>query len=396
MQKAVNYLRGTVRLEVTGPYPERFFNICSAWSVPFWGVEQVDGVTVRVTVPRSRLSRVKKLAPRCLCQITPVSEAGAPGLLLGFRRRYGMLVGLMLSLLAVLVFSRFVLVIDIEGETTLSHREILSHLAQCGLYPGAYGPSLNPRAISNQMLLEVEGLGFLSVNLHGIRAQVVVRDSQPAPELEQERQPTDLVAKKDGQVLAILPVSGDVLVAQEEQVRRGQTLIAGQTTVVGKEGEVMKRYSVRARGLVLAQVEEEFSAAIPLKYVEKQYTGRQREYTEWVIFGKRFKISSKSFQEYTYYDKISNTQSITLGSVTLPIARTTVQCKEFSLVSGELPAEQGEAALRSALTGRLEQSIGTGGRILQTHWHKEQEDGVLTLTLSAQCREQIAVERTQE
>ena len=54
MQNAANFIRGSVRLEAVGPYPERFFNILSARGIRFWQVERVDATTVRLTVARSQ------------------------------------------------------------------------------------------------------------------------------------------------------------------------------------------------------------------------------------------------------------------------------------------------------------------------------------------------------
>ena len=111
MQKAVNYMRGCVRLEATGPYPERFFNICSARGIRFWKVERVDETTVRLTVALSQAKTAQALGSKCLCDVTQIGQTGAPSFLMQFRSRYGMLVGLALSLLAVVFLSRFVLVI---------------------------------------------------------------------------------------------------------------------------------------------------------------------------------------------------------------------------------------------------------------------------------------------
>ena len=84
MQKAVNYLRGTVRLEATGPYPERFFNICSARGIRFWRVERVDETTVRLNVSLRQAGKAEALGPKCLCEVHRVGEEGAPGFLKGF------------------------------------------------------------------------------------------------------------------------------------------------------------------------------------------------------------------------------------------------------------------------------------------------------------------------
>ena len=306
MQNAANFIRGSVRLEAVGPYPERFFNILSARGIRFWQVERVDATTVRLTVARSQAGRAQALGKRCLCEVHRVETRGAAAFLMGFRTRHGLLIGMAISLLAVLVLSRFVLVIDITGSTSVPEGVLLSELREAGLEPGSYGPAVDERAVSNRVLLAEERLGFLSVNIRGVRAEVVVRDAALPPEIEPVGQVQDLIAAKAGQVVRVLPVAGQVLVQPEDEVTAGQTLISGTVEVnAGPEDETpMGSYAVLARGEVWAEVEERLSAAAPLSGAEKRYSGRIRRELEVNVLGRSFKISPKLFQPFTYYDTI--------------------------------------------------------------------------------------------
>ena len=55
MKRLMNYLLGVVRVRVTGPFPERLLNLCAQGGVPFWGVEWMDGHTLRLTARRRAL-----------------------------------------------------------------------------------------------------------------------------------------------------------------------------------------------------------------------------------------------------------------------------------------------------------------------------------------------------
>lgn len=398
MQKAVNYLRGSVRLEATGPYPERFFNICSARGIRFWRVERVDETTVRLNVSLRQAKKAEALGPKCLCEVRRVGEEGAPGFLKGFRSRYGMLAGLLLSLAAVLVLSRFVLVIDITGETAVPEGVMLSQLRSSGLYPGVYGPTVDERAVSNRMLLELEELGFLSVNIHGIRAEVVVRDAEPAPEVEPTGVAQDLVAQKGGQILMVIPLAGETLVQPGDEVAAGDVLISGTVRVTGKEGEqVISTYPVLAKGIIWAEVEETFAAATPLTCLGKDYTGERGADYEVQVLGKCFKISPKAFQPFAYYDKIKETRILTLSKeLDLPLSLAVSRCEEYRLTSLRVDRASAERYLRAVLERRLEQAVGPGGQVLEADWQVEEENGALTVRVTARCREQIGGSGTED
>lgn len=78
--------------------------------------------------------------------------------------------GLALTLCAVAFLSRFILVIEVSGNEQVPTAVILSQLRQLGVRPGVYGPSLDRQQIAQEALLELEGLSWMGINLHGTRA----------------------------------------------------------------------------------------------------------------------------------------------------------------------------------------------------------------------------------
>ena len=318
---------------------------------------------------------------------------------MGFRTRHGLLIGMAISLLAVLVLSRFVLVIDITGSTSVPEGVLLSELREAGLEPGSYGPAVDERAVSNRVLLAEERLGFLSVNIRGIRAEVVVRDAALPPEIEPVGQVQDLTAAKAGRVVRVLPVAGQVLVQPEDEVTAGQTLISGTVEVnAGPEDETpMGSYAVLARGEVWAEVEERLSAAAPLSGAEKRYSGRIRRELEVNVLGRSFKISPKLFQPFTYYDKIESNWELSLSEhLSLPFVLTARTWREYLPKEGTLDRQSVQTRLQRALTERLERAMGPGGKVFAQAWSTEEHDGALTLTLTARCLEQIAQSGTRD
>ena len=193
-RKIVNLLRGSVRLEVSGAFPERFLNLCAQKAVAFWAVEWPEDHVLRLTVAWQDRKGLDELAQRTGCTVAEAERKGVPPFLIRFRKRYALLAGLALALAAVCFLSRFVLVVEVEGNETVPTQVILTELRRAGLRPGAYGPGLATREISNEALLRLEDLSWMAVNLHGIRAQVVVREKVAKPEIVDRSQLGDIVA----------------------------------------------------------------------------------------------------------------------------------------------------------------------------------------------------------
>ena len=128
MQKVINFLRGSVRLEAEGAFPERFLNLCAQNGVAFWAVEWLETGRVALTVPRHDARRAQALGERASCQVTRRKAGGVPFFLARFRKRYALLTGLALSLAAVCVLSQFVLDVEVSGNETVTTAEILTEL----------------------------------------------------------------------------------------------------------------------------------------------------------------------------------------------------------------------------------------------------------------------------
>ena len=101
MKRLMNILRGMLMLRITGPFPERFVNLCAQMGVEFWGVEWLDEHTIRLTARRTFKNQLLHLAQRAGCQVEVEGRYGLPDFLLRFRSRYAFLLGLLLAVVAI-------------------------------------------------------------------------------------------------------------------------------------------------------------------------------------------------------------------------------------------------------------------------------------------------------
>ena len=97
LKRLINVLRGSVRLEVTGAFPERLLNLCAQKGIQFWNVEWLEPTRLRLTVTRQGSGPARALGEKVQCTVTPEGRSGVPFFLARFRRRYALLVGLALS-----------------------------------------------------------------------------------------------------------------------------------------------------------------------------------------------------------------------------------------------------------------------------------------------------------
>lgn len=393
MRWAVNGVLGWVEAQVTGACPEEFFNLCARQGLPFWRPRQEEPTRWTFRVGFWSWRRVRPLAEKSRCEVRVLRRGGLPGLVWQLRYRYALLAGLVVSLAAVGVLSRFVLTVRVSGNVTVPTGAILSQLRAQGVKPGAYGPGLDVRQISHTVILELPELCWMSINLHGTVADVVVREGDPRPELVDEDQSAHIVAKYPGIITKIQTTRGMQLVEKGDTVAAGDTLIGSWVDFIEPEGYNgdMGGMLVRAAGRVEARTWHTMKAAIPLEGEAKAFTGREKHRWSLEIFGHREKFYLGGGISYDKYDKINEYHTPCLpGGQSLPFSLCREVCREYVPEVRPVDRQRAETVLRDALERRLG-TVAEPEEVRRVDWQTEERDGLLIVTLLAQCDQAIGV-----
>lgn len=392
MRSLVNYARGWVRLVASGPFPERLLNLCAQRGVTFWGVEWLDGQTLRLTLLRRDMGKLEELALRAGCSVDIEHKAGLPAFLARFRRRYAFLVGLSCSVLAVCLLSNFVLTIDITGNEQVPDAVILSQMRRLGLRTGVYGPDLDTKQIALDAQLALEDLSWVSVNRYGTRVQVVVRERVKPPALLQEEGVSDIVAGAGGLVTRVDTVEGQAKVKVGDMVAPGDVLISGTVAMEGPQySDVPPRYLyVRAAGSIRGRTWRTVTATIPLLTTVKEYTGADKTRWSLTLFERRINFYRNGSISWDKYDKISKTYAAVLpGGQRLPFFLTRETLRGWQSAQVQVDTAAAQKLLETCLRRRLEQMVGEDGRVVAVDWSVRMDDGLLMVTATAECEEQI-------
>jgi similar to stage IV sporulation protein len=271
------------------------------------------------------------------------------------------------------ICSNFIFVIDIQGVQSVPKGVILSHLRQFGLKPGTYGPKVDSRELSHQMLLAMEELSFFSVNVHGTRAEVIVREAAPKPPLVDEVTPTNVVSTATGIITHMEVEKGAPMFKEGETVMEGEVLISGLIDIqeAAYSNADLGTSLVHAQGRAWARTWRTHEAKIPLTAQVKEPTGAEKSRYALNFLGKRVKFYRNGGISFSMYDKITTTKTWVLG-------------REVALEE-----EGAEAMLKEQLQKALAEEIGPEGEILRQDYVVRKVDGFLEVTLLAECSEQI-------
>ena len=220
LNQIVNRLQGQVRIRVETPFPERVLNLCGARNLAFWDMEWESETAFTCRLNRRDYYALRRAVKQLDCRLTVVRKEGVPFFLGRFRRRHALLAGLTLCSALLFFGSFFIWDFTVEGNQRVTDEEILRALQRQGVGIGTFGISLDTEDIRNHVLLEIPELLWITVNVSGCRAYVEVRERVEAPEPVDEREPTNVVARRDGLILDIQAMDG-VRCVRAADLRRG-------------------------------------------------------------------------------------------------------------------------------------------------------------------------------
>ena len=243
-----------------------------------------------------------------------------------YRRRVGLFAGAALFFVTVYVSGLFIWDINIEGNSNVSAMEIRQLLEKHGVCVGAYIPSLDLDSACHKALLESDSLSWMTVNMNGTSANVVVREMEKKAN-EVPKTPANIIAAHDGQIELVEVYDGVCHVNKGDAVREGELLIGG---VMEKEGSSPK--FVRASGKVFARITKKLRVEIPFEFKEKLYTGRKESEKSIIFFGKTINLSIRGGNLPEIYDKIEKEAPISLfGYFSVPVTYCETEYHEYEL-----------------------------------------------------------------
>ena len=380
---------GTAACAVTGALPAAFLSRCSAEGVTLRAVEAVDKTALRCTVALRDLERARAIAVRSQCALTVLRARGGKAAGRRLARRWVPAVCLLLCFCLLAWSKLFIWEIDVTGNETVSAGRVRSALSDCGVGLGTFWPDLTSDNLRSELLTRLPELAWATVNIYGSRAEVIVRERVPKPELFDSDEPVDLAAERLGFVTEVRALAGTAKVKPGDAVLPGDILISGSA-----DSAFSGQRPVHAVGTVTAETYYELTAAAPAEGLAPVEKGETRSRWALLVGKKRLNLYKNSSFCPRDCDKINSIWEFQIpGLFAFPLAlvreRTTertleAQARDLSVLCRSLSQQLHERLLEAVAEGEIESE----------HYSFTVSDGRVTVCLRARCSENIAKEQT--
>lgn len=268
------FREGAVKVRVSGGWIERFINRCLAAGFRLWQIETDERVTT-MWMRLDDFKRVRDIAADSRVQIEVIARRGCPFLVRKVLKRKGLIIGPMLFLLLIYVFTLFVWQVKVVGNHAVDSDEILALASENGVYVGALRSSVEPREAEQTILANCGRLVWCGVREEGTR--IVIEVVEKTPRRAEADCVGDVVARTDGVLTELIVLSGTAAKASGDTVKKGDVLIFGVDPRYGEVTDSIDADAVRsigAKGIARARVWYEGYGEASLETMKGERTDR--------------------------------------------------------------------------------------------------------------------------
>lgn len=355
---------GILEVEFFGIYPEKIINLCAKNRIAVWNVHY-GNEKIRLFITVKDFKRLPKILKRSGLRLHILNKTGFPFFINRYKRRFGIFAGIVIFFAVLQFMSGFIWIIEVEGNKTVTDREILAICEEIGIKIGVKRNSIDTKNTPQDLLLKTDKLSWGSFNIEGCKLTVNV--TEIVPKTEDNTVATNLKAAKDGIIEKIDVTSGNPVVKVGDIVKKGDLLVSGIT-------ETMRDTKfVHSIGTVTAKTEETITLFEPFIKKTETLTGKTAKRRVLEVFG--IKIPLYIGKEKGNFKTETDCKNLKLLSQNIPIK---IYTKKFIFVKKEnLTRDYNE--LCQQLRERLEKESKTKNFNVKTKDFTQNENGV-TLT----------------
>lgn len=394
LEKAFHWLTGCVRFQVKGD-AARFFNIAAKSGLELWGYskeQEFPSAWARLGDYR----KLKRVCRRCNTRTRLLKKRGLPFQTGRLWRRKGLVLGGFAGITLYFFLSGFVWSVTVTGTERMTEAQILAAAQEAGVFVGASQKDFRPKKAALCILDQVKELSWLSVNTDGCFVEIALKEGREKPGIIDDEKLSNIVAAREGKVIAVEAHHG------RPEVRLGETVKEGQLLISGLYPQKIDPYSPppagpmttygAARGSVVAETYREFTVRVSENRTEPQPTGKKQVNRSLILFGFRIPLG---FNTVPREECRAFTERFSFSALDVELPLVLEQRVYEFLGSSErvLPEEELKESALLKLREAQRAALPLGARVVEETLEYVFSQGQCILSAKCRCEEEIGKEQ---
>ena len=380
----IRLIFGYVRIEVEGYYIERFINICTNRKILIWNLKREKNVKLYLNIGISDFKKLSEIARKTKCRVKILKKRGIPFLLNRYKKRK--IFGMLLIVMSILIYisSGYIWNIDIKIQDDLEISGINEELEILGLKPGTKKSKINTDDIISKLRLERSDISWIGIDIEGTNAIVKIVKADEPPTIVNNKEYSNIIAKKDGIITKITARNGTAKVSVGDTVQKGTVLIEGVM-----EGKYTESRKVHSLGDVQAKVWYTESEKVYFKQTKRNKTGMEEVKYEINFNGYKLKLYHR-VSKFDLYDTEKETRNLKLDeNFYLPIGITKITNKEEYEEQKQYNLEELKDIAVESLSEKIEKNIENKENICEKIIKTEENAEYLEVFMTYEVLESI-------
>ena len=302
------YIFGYVNIVVEGFFIEKFINSCISKQIFLWNTNRTKSTIFFANIGVGNYRTVVKIAKKCQCKIKINKKRGLPFLLNRYRKRKIFAFTLGIIIIAIIAVSNFIWNIEITGVDEIKQKEILEFIQSEGIDIGKYKYKIDLQNLINKIRIAREDFAWVGMEIKGTNLIIKIVEADEKPEIIDENEYCNIVAKKDGIISKVEAQNGTPIVNPGDTVKKGDILVQGWL-----EGKYTDNRFVHAEGRIIAKVWYSEKEKVYYNQSYENQTGNKEK--KYSINLNNFKINLfKTLSKFENYDTIRTIKKLKITS----------------------------------------------------------------------------------
>ena len=365
MVEFLKYVRGYVRIRVSGFSPERFMNLCGNKGILLWKIVK-EGDVYYMNINLKGFRALRPIARKTGTRVAILERYGLPFFLPKLLKRKIFVAGLLFAVAFWMWSSLYVWDIELSGNYQITDDMLQSFLGEHAVTVGMKKEALDISTLEKELRRTFPEITWVSAKLSGTRLMIDIKENDAPVIIKKEPAEVgaDLVTAYAGTVVSIIVRSGVPVVSPGDTVEAGTVLVEGKVPIYNDDATVREYIYVDADADIILEHTREFTAELPRDYIKKEYTGREKTKHYLRVGESQWKLPWD--RPFLVYDSvIRESRPLLFEKLSIPVYKGTYTYREYMNVEYMYSQEEAEEQLNEKLIAFLANLEEKGVQIIE-------------------------------
>ena len=396
MIELLKYIKGYLRIRVSGFSPERFMNLCSNKGILLWNIVR-EGDVYYMNINLSGFWGLRPVVKKTGTRVAVLERYGLPFFLPKLLKRKVFVAGLFLTIGFWTLSSTYIWDIDLDGNYQITEDVFDDFLREHEVIVGMRKNDLDIETLEKEIRRAFPQITWASAKLNGTRLRIDIKENDAPIIVEKPdvSEGMDIVSEYDGTVAALIVRSGVPKVAIGDTVEKGAVLVEGKVPIFNEDKTVREYQYVNADADIILEHMTEYTTSLKFDYIQKEYTGREKKSNYFKLGDNSYKLpTERPFQVYDSLIRESRPQ--VFEKLSLPIFWGSITYREYQNVEYKYTTEEAKKLLNQKLMEFITSLEEKGVQIIEKNVKIETGEDSWVVTGEFLVREPVGMNKETE